>query len=91
MTLIVTAGLTTMFNWWAQSFVPSLSKKYPALMDFFDSSKVRKDATEFWKGSTIYPYCPGKIVPKFNWFGNFNNDLVFISNNIYKKVNRLSY
>jgi len=61
-----------------QSLLPYLSKKKPELRARFDSSRFRKETDELLRGRTIYPYCPGRMVPKLSWLGSLKEDLGFI-------------
>jgi hypothetical protein len=47
-------------------------------MALFDSARLRKVTTGDLSGNTTYPYCPGSMVPKLSWLGNFNKDFEFI-------------
>jgi len=60
-TLTVVPGLTTRLISFLQSLVPYLRRKYPLLTERDERVRFAKVTEGDRRGSTIYPYWPGRI------------------------------
>lgn len=79
MMLVVTPGLTTTLMSFLQSFVPSLNRKNPESTARGDSLRLMNATLRvLLKGSDIYPYWPGRMVPRLSCVGSFISDLLFM-------------